>query len=395
MDTISTALREDLAAGGHRQICYECHKPLGLCVCKTMPRVDNRTGVIVLQHPRERLHPIGTARFARLGLAHSRVEVAWNAGDREATRPSWVPEGAALLYPGAGARDLKDIAPSERPRDLVVIDGTWHTARTLFRDKAWLHRLPRVRLSPDEPSRYRIRREPTLDSLSTIEAVVLALRILEPETRGLDDLLRAFDAMIDAQLAFIREKPGAPRERERRPAARRRLPRAVVEHFDRLVVVYVESARPDPRGPRAVTQFAAHSLSTGESFERLLVPSFGLPSTAHLAHMSLTAQDFDVAVDRERFRRDVAEFLARQERPLLAAWNQSTLDLLAEESIASASRVSLKSAYRNLRGGGSGSLDEVVERERLDPAPLRFHGRAALRCARAVAIAHRLNELSV
>ena len=49
--------------------CYECHKPRGLCVCGNIPRVDNRTSILVLQHPRERLHPIGTARFVRLGLA--------------------------------------------------------------------------------------------------------------------------------------------------------------------------------------------------------------------------------------------------------------------------------------------------------------------------------------
>jgi hypothetical protein len=68
--------------------------------------------------------------------------------------------------------------------------------------------------------------------------------------------------------------------------------------------------------------------------------------------------------------------------------------LLAKELNASASRVSLKSAYRNLRGGGSGSLDEVVAHEGLNPAPLAFRGRAAIRGARAVAIARHLNALS-
>jgi DTW domain-containing protein YfiP len=390
METVTTPPSER----AHRSTCYECHKPSALCVCRTIRRVDNRTGVVIVQHPRERLHPIGTARFARLGLSRARVEVAWNAADREETAPAWLPPGAALLYPGADARDLRTLPPNERPQHLVVIDGTWHTARTLFRDKRWLQSLPRVRLSPDAPSRYRIRREPTRDALSTIEAVVLALGILEPETPGLSDLLGAFDAMIDAQLAYVRDRPGAPRERERRPFTHRRLPRALVEDFDRLVVVYVESARPDPRGARALTQLAAVSLSSGETFERLSIPSFGPPSAVHLAHMSLSAGDFDGAIDPSQFRRDVAEFLSRQDDPLLAAWNQSSLDLLAKELRASASRVSLKSAYRNLRGGGSGSLDEVVASEGLNPDPLAFRGRAAIRAARAVAIARHLNALS-
>jgi DTW domain-containing protein YfiP len=392
MESLQKVVNE--AVPEHRLTCYECHKPATLCVCSTIRRVDNRTEIVVLQHPRERLHPIGTARFARLGLSRARVEVAWNAGKREDVAPSWVPADAALLYPGAGARDLRELSAAERPRHLVVIDGTWHTARTLFRDKAWLQALPRVRLAPSEPSRYRIRREPTRDSLSTIEAIVLALRILEPATPGLDELLGAFDSMIDAQLAFVEGSSGRPRERDRRPLERRRLPIALVEDFDRLVVVYVESARPDPRGHRALTQLAAVSLSTGETFERLVVPAFGLPGSAHLAHMCLTEEDFGAAVSASQFRHDVEQFLGRQPRPLIAAWNQSSLDVLATELGQRASRVALKSAYRNVRGSGSGSLDEVVVSEGLEPAPLAFRGRAGTRMARAVAIARYLNAMS-
>jgi hypothetical protein len=305
-----------------------------------------------------------------------------------------VPDGAALLYPGPGARVLDELTPAERPRNLVVIDGTWHTARTLFRDKAWLQALPRVRLSPPEPSRYRIRREPTHDSLSTIEAIVHALRILEPETAGLEGLLGAFDAMIEAQLAFIRQGRGTPRARERRPLERRRFPHAVVEDFDRLVVMYVESSRPDPRGQRSLAQVVGLSLGTGATFERFLVPPFGLPSAVHLDHMRLGPEDFTTAVNLAQFRHDVGEFLDRQRGALMTAWNQSSLDLLAHALDQPPSRLSLKSAYRSARGAGSGSLDEVAVREGLDPAPLGFRGRAGIRLARAVAIARHLNKLA-
>jgi hypothetical protein len=380
-----------LSAPPHRTLCYECHKPQQLCVCSAIRRVQNRTQVLVLQHPRERLHPIGTARFVRLGLERARVEVAWKADLREETPPSWVPPGAALLYPGPGAVDLAELPPAERPSHLVVIDGTWHTARTLFRDKAWLKTLPRVRLSPSAPSRYRIRREPTFDSLSTIEAIVQALQILEPETRGLEELLGVFDAMIDAQLGFMRIGRSSPRSRERRPAERRRLPHALVEDFDRLVVVYVESCRPDPRGTRSLTQLVAVSLAMGTTLERLRVPDFGLPSATHLEHMQLVPRDFDDAVSTEQFRRDFMTFIEQQPGARLAAWNQTSLDLLAGELGCAPSNVSLKSAYRNVHGGGCGSLDEVIAKEGLAPEPFGFRGRAGLRAARAVAIARHLN----
>lgn len=356
--------------------------------------MDNRTTVLVLQHPRERLHSLGTARFVRLGLANAHVEVAYDAGVRDGERPPWVPDGAALLYPAPGAKDLAELTPDERPRHLVVIDGTWHTARTLYRDKTWLHALPHVRLNPASPSRYRIRREPSLDYVSTLEAIVEALRLLEPDTAGLEALLAAFDRMIDVQIEFIRAGESRPRAMDRRPKAWRKLPRALVEDFGRLVVAYAESSRADPRSPRELVQWTAVELATGRTFERLVRPRFGLPKAVHLAHMELTERAFDDAVDMPTFCRDWESFVGNLNSILIAAWNQSSLDLLADATGAPASRASLKSAHRNVHGGGIGSLDDALARAGLDPAPHTFHGRAAKRNARAVAMARYLNSLA-
>lgn len=378
----------------HRAACYTCFKPARTCVCSSVPRVDNRTTVLVLQHPRERLHSLGTARFARLGLERVHVEIAYDAGTEDSVRPPWVPEGAALLYPAPGARDLSELAPAERPEHLVVIDGTWHTARTLYRDKTWLHALPHVRLNPAAPSRYRIRREPSLDYVSTLEAIVEALRLLEPETLGFDELIAAFDRMIDVQVEFIREGESRPRAMDRRPKAWRKLPRALVEDFGRLVVTYAESSRDDPRGPRELVQWTAVELSTNRTFERLIRPSFGLPKPVHLAHMELTERAFDEAVDLAGFCREWESFIGNTNAALIAAWNQSSLDLLAQATGAPASRASLKSAHRNVHGGGAGSLDEALASVGIDPAPHTFRGRAAKRNARAVAMARHLNSLA-
>ena len=39
--------------------------------------------------------------------------------------------------------------------------------------------------------------------MATIEAIIYALRILEPGTAGLDGLLRSFAAMVDRQAAYM------------------------------------------------------------------------------------------------------------------------------------------------------------------------------------------------
>jgi DTW domain-containing protein len=376
-----------------RSVCYRCLKPQVTCVCPLLTRVENRTGIFIVQHPRERLHAIGTARLAALGLRSSRLEVMWDAGMRDSNRPAWLPGSTALLYPARGARELESLDVRERPEHLVVIDGTWHTARTLYRDKSWLRDLPCYKLSPQSASRYRIRREPNHEALSTVEAIVEALRVLEPDTPNVASLISAFDSMIDRQLHFVRRGNSDPRTKKKRPLAWRRVPRALMEDFERLVVGYGESSRSDPRGPRELVQWTAIAIASGRTFERLIRPSFGLPSETHLDHMGLGAADFDAAVSVERFERDWTAFLETcGPRPLVAAWNQTTLDVLANTTGGAPSRVSLKSAYRSARGGGSGSLDEVAAREEVRTQSLAFRGRAAVRLARAVAIARDLNE---
>jgi DTW domain-containing protein YfiP len=358
-------------------VCLRCEKPQVACICAGITPVDNRTSVLVLQHPRERLHPIGTARLARLGLRNVRVEVAWDANQREEHAPTWLPEGTALLYPAKDARDLRELEPHERPRHLLVIDGTWNTAHTLYRDKTWLHALPHYRFLPSAPGRYRIRREPQADYVSTIEAIVEALHILEPETQGLPELLRAFDAMIDYQLAYIERRAGGGRSRvKRRALAERRIPRALVDTFARLVVVYGESSRPGPDHATEFVYFTALALATGAQFERIMLPASGVPDAQHMAHMGLSAEHFAAALTRQQFREHWAAFLANCGfLPLLAAWNQRTLDLLAVTTESTPSHVSLKAAYRSVYGNDAHGLDEVVLHRRLQPEPNAWLGR--------------------
>ncbi|MBM4244114.1 MAG: DTW domain-containing protein [Deltaproteobacteria bacterium] len=182
----------------HRAQCYRCFKAAATCICASIERAANRTGIVILQHPRERLHAIGTVRFARLGLRHVRVRTCVPGTD--ASMP--LPPRTAVLYPAPGAPDLAALPRSEHPRHLVILDGTWTHARKMYATQTWLHELPQVCLTPAEPSRYRLRREPRPDYVATLEAIVAALRILEPGIDGLDALLGSFAAMIDRQAEF-------------------------------------------------------------------------------------------------------------------------------------------------------------------------------------------------
>jgi len=203
-----------------RETCYGCFKPAPLCLCTRVPSVDNRTRITILQHPRERFHAIGTARIARLGLTNAELLVPREVAPRSLRIPLDPAPGSALLFPGESARDLAQLAREEPPTALVVLDGTWSQARGLLRENPALRDLPRVGLTSAGPSRYRIRREPRGGYVSTIEAIVAALRLLEPETRGLDGLLAAFETMIDEQLVHARRNPRRPLRKIARNALR-------------------------------------------------------------------------------------------------------------------------------------------------------------------------------
>lgn len=180
-----------------------------MCLCGHIRPVTTRTRITVLQHPRERFHPFGTVRFVRLALENAAVVVAYGGQ----CPPLPLAPRTGLLYPHAHALALEALPADQRPSGLVVIDGTWAHAHTLYRDTPWLAELPHYQVQA-APSRYRIRRQPGAHCLSTIEAVAAALAILEPANDAVPRLLDGFDRMVETQLTHgARER--VPRRRLR------------------------------------------------------------------------------------------------------------------------------------------------------------------------------------
>lgn len=388
-----------VATQAGRATCYRCHKPTPMCICGQLQIVENRTKIIILQHPRERFHPLGTARIARLGLRDVELKVAFRApGEGKRVHlPLSLPQGTGLLYPGPGALPLADaaVAGAQRPpRQLVVLDGTWSQANRLYQDNPWLRALPHYRLEPNAPSRYRIRREPKPHCVSTIEAIAMALHALEPETPGIDRLLDVFDAMIDAQVTRRPAGASVPRQRKRpRERRSRRVPHALVDTPQRVVLVYGETAqlerRSDPR-VRELLQWTAVRLDDASArFDAIVRPSGAVSDADHLARLALT---FDVVSSASPLAQVVADFHSfLREGDVLAAWNPSTLSLLPQLGHDPDAALALKSAYCNLRGGRCGTLEDVLQRERIDAPAVVVRGRAGARLGNARAVARRLS----
>lgn len=181
--------------------CERCLRPQAHCLCPLIPSLDSRTRVLVLQHPSEVRHALNTAKLAALGLLNSELRVGEVFADLGALIevPGY---RSALLFPGDGAQPLVNYADDndERPWLLVVPDGTWRKASKLLHMNPLLAALPRVTLAQVLPSRYRLRKAPADGALSTLEAVVQALNVLEAPGR-FDALLKPFEALIEGQIA--------------------------------------------------------------------------------------------------------------------------------------------------------------------------------------------------
>lgn len=187
-----------------RARCERCLRPENHCLCALIPQLDSRTRVLILQHPSEVNHALNTARLAALGLNNAQ----WVVGetfDNLAELLNVSGYQARLLFPGEEATTLAASSTDNEPMLLVVPDGTWRKARKLLHLNPLLAALPRVTLGCVPASRYRLRKAPAADALSTLEAIVHALQTVEPD-RSFEALLRPFEALIEGQIAAMGEE---------------------------------------------------------------------------------------------------------------------------------------------------------------------------------------------
>jgi DTW domain-containing protein YfiP len=232
------------------------------------------THVVFLQHPREARVPVSTCRMAHLSLPNSQMHVAWSPDDLPGLAEQLGGPDTYILFPSADATEVS--ALTRTPRTLVVVDGTWSNAKKIVQRSPLLRGLPGLICRPEFTSRYRIRREPALHCLSTIEATAHALEHIERAPGRYAPILRAFDRMVDVQLGHIRRRAGAMRHGEATPPPAQPDPLGPLRAaLDRLVLLYVEANADEP------AQLLALRPATGQRFTALLAPRGPLaPRTA-------------------------------------------------------------------------------------------------------------------
>jgi DTW domain-containing protein YfiP len=205
--------------------CPRCGKPKPLCVCEGLTPIDNKLKLLILQHPQEQDVDLGTARLTALHFKNADVKVglSWSSlGKALGLKPGQAadPKRWAVLYLGSAqvakfpqgrpvvaVNKKGDPVPDQDEalkhlQGVIVLDGSWSQAKTLWWRNPWLLKARRVALKPARPSRYgNLRREARREALSTLEATALLLSTLENNPAISDALHGSFERLLTAYRA--------------------------------------------------------------------------------------------------------------------------------------------------------------------------------------------------
>jgi DTW domain-containing protein YfiP len=377
-------------------------RPRPACYCAHIPSIATKTRLVLLQHPREREVPIGTAHMASLCLQNSELHVGidWSQSEplkRALSDPERPP---ILLYPGKDAIDIVK-HPPPGPVTLVVVDGTWALTKKVVRVNPILQALPRYAFVPPVPSEYRIRREPNMESVSTIEALIHTLSALEGDPERFAAMMAPFRAMIDFQIQCQGRLQGARvRHAKHRARERRmRVPRAFEERIEDIVIVVGEanswaysSRSKDPSLKDELIHWAVHRPWTGETMSLIVKPE-GRLSPGTPKHTGLDEATLERGTTLEDVHAKWRSFV--RETDVVCSWGKYEISLFASGGgYLPKTQIDLRQVTREVTNGNVHSLRSFptgVEGT-VDIGGVAVPGRAGRKLEALVAVVKTLTE---
>ena len=186
------------------KLCPRCRKETSLCVCAGVTPLKTKLHVLILQHPQEPDKELGSARIANLALENStlRIGLSWPNLSKALGRPA-IHGNWGVLYLGGKSESAKQkpsasVLAAKPLEGIVVLDGTWAQAKTMWWRNPWLLKLQRIALNPSRRSLYgKLRREPRRECLSTIESIAEALEAAGEDATVSAALRGHFAALLD------------------------------------------------------------------------------------------------------------------------------------------------------------------------------------------------------
>jgi len=183
-----------------RETCLKCQRAVSTCYCHVVKEHEALHHFIILQHPSEKKHPLGTALMAHRGLKNSTL-LTGECFDENIELQNLLKErDTYLLYPYEDAKNINEVKNqlNKKTVNFIILDGTWKKARKIYHINDTLKGLPLLRISPTSKSEYKIRKQPKSSGLSTIETVAEVLN--QVENMNTDSFLAPFHFLIEKQI---------------------------------------------------------------------------------------------------------------------------------------------------------------------------------------------------
>lgn len=185
--------------------CDTCRRPRVACVCDRIVSYPTERRILILQHPQEQDALLGSAQILMASLPKAKLVVglSWRnfahaLGEEDADPKKW-----AVLFPDRESDGDQVTGRRGATMDpsllegIVVLDGTWSKAKTLWWRNPWLVKLKRMTLKPTKPSIYgKLRAEPQREYVSTLESVAAALTLCGESPEIEAGLSRVFRTLV-------------------------------------------------------------------------------------------------------------------------------------------------------------------------------------------------------
>jgi DTW domain-containing protein YfiP len=148
----------------------------------------------------------GSVENARLkvGLSWRSLANAWGEPGAKIDPKRWgvLYVGTNKVFRGKDGRAPRVLGvktPADTPLEgVVILDGNWKQAKTLWWRNPWLLRLTHLAVRREKPSDYStVRRQPRKECLATIEAAAEVLRHLERSPDTADALDQLFAEAVE------------------------------------------------------------------------------------------------------------------------------------------------------------------------------------------------------
>ena len=179
--------------------CEGCGLHRARCICALTPRLDLKTRLTLIVHAKELKRTTNSGRLAARALVNSDMVVR---GLGQVLVPLKAGYRPLLLFPSDNARELTAelVAESALPVQLLVPDGNWRQASKVALRQPELAGAERVMISRINEADQHLRRENHPAGMSTLEAVVFAMRVLEGE-EAFQQLREFYFAKLKATIA--------------------------------------------------------------------------------------------------------------------------------------------------------------------------------------------------